>query len=158
MIMKTTDAVVARPTPSAPPRVSKPMWTEMSGITKPNTTPLAIEYMRSQLCQKSRAPYRNDSCPRPIVNLAATIPAPTPTRSARPTSSGIARVHAIRRGAAITATGSRPSEYRASICSETFMVPSSAVIRAPTRPITTKAVITGPSSSTTLEVTTLPST
>ena len=60
------------------------------------------------------------------------------------------------RGAASTFTGSRPSEYRASICSETCIVPSSAVMRAPTRPITTTAVSTGPSSRITLEVTTLP--
>ena len=38
------------------------------------------------------------------------------------------------------------------------MVPSSAVMRAPTRPISTMAVSTGPSSSTTPAVTTLPST
>ncbi len=38
------------------------------------------------------------------------------------------------------------------------MVPISAVIRAPTRPISTIAVITGPSSRITPEVTTLPST
>ncbi len=43
MIMKTTAAVVARPTPSAPPRVPKPMWTEMSGMMKPKTNPLVIE-------------------------------------------------------------------------------------------------------------------
>ncbi len=36
------------------------------------------------------------------------------------------------------------------------MVPSSAVMRAPTRPMTTKAVMTGPSSRITLEATTLP--
>ena len=67
-------------------------------------------------------------------------------------------VPAMIRGAARTATGSRPSECRASICSETCMVPSSAVMRAPTRPMSTKEVITGPSSRTTLEATTLPST
>ena len=38
------------------------------------------------------------------------------------------------------------------------MVPSSAVMRAPTRPMSTNEVMTGPSSRTTLEVTTLPST
>jgi len=65
-------------------------------------------------------------------------------------------VPAMIRGAASTATGSRPSEWRASICSDTFMVPSSAVMRAPTRPMRTKAVMTGPSSRMMLEVTTLP--
>jgi hypothetical protein len=34
----------------------------------------------------------------------------------------------------------------ASICSVTFIVPSSAAIEAPTRPPTTSAVSTGPSS------------
>ena len=38
------------------------------------------------------------------------------------------------------------------------MVPSSAVMRAPTRPMNTMAVITGPSSSTTPLTTMLPST
>ena len=38
VLLKTTDEVVARPTPSAPPRVSKPMWTEMSGMTKPKAS------------------------------------------------------------------------------------------------------------------------
>ncbi len=70
----------------------------------------------------------------------------------------MAIVPAMIRGAASTATGSRPSECRASICSDTFMVPSSAVMRAPTRPMRTKDVITGPSSRTMLEVTTLPRT
>ena len=64
--------------------------------------------------------------------------------------------HDARRGQ--HATGSRPSEYSASICSDTFIVPSSAVMRAPTRPMSTIAVSTGPSSSTTLVVTTLPRT
>ena len=92
------------------------------------------------------------------MKRAAMMPAKTPIRLDSPTSSGIAIVQAMMRGAASTAIGSRPSECSASICSETFIVPSSAVIRAPTRPISTNAVITGPSSSTTLEATTLPST
>jgi hypothetical protein len=54
--------------------------------------------------------------------------------------------------------GSRPSASKASICSETFMVPSSAVMRAPTRPTRTMAVRTGPSSRTTDAVTTEPRT
>src|SRR5206468_906647 len=40
MIMTTTDVVVARPTPSAPPRVIRPMWTEMRGMAKPNASAL----------------------------------------------------------------------------------------------------------------------
>ena len=43
MIMKTTEAVVARPTPSAPPRVNSPMWTEMSGMMKPNISAFMSE-------------------------------------------------------------------------------------------------------------------
>ena len=42
-----------------------------------------------------------------------------------------------------------PIAASASICSVTFMVPSSAAIEAPTRPPTTSAVSTGPSSITT---------
>ena len=37
-VMNMTAWVVVRPTPSAPPLVLKPMWTEMSGITSPNTS------------------------------------------------------------------------------------------------------------------------
>ena len=37
------DPVVVRPTPSAPPRVRKPMWTEMSGMASPKTSALENE-------------------------------------------------------------------------------------------------------------------
>src|SRR4029079_6415183 len=86
------------------------------------------------------------------------MPAMTPIRLAMPTRAGVVSTPARMRGAASTATGSRPSECRASICSDTSMVPSSAVMRAPTRPMSTTAVSTGPSSRITLEVTPLPST
>lgn len=43
MIMKTTASVVVRPTPSAPPRVRKPMCSEMIGIRKPKAAPLTSE-------------------------------------------------------------------------------------------------------------------
>ena len=86
------------------------------------------------------------------------MPEKIPTTLAIETRSGVAIVPAMIRGAASTATGSRPSECRASICSETCIVPISAVIRAPTRPMRTKDVITGPSSRTTLDATTLPRT
>ena len=43
VLLKTTEVVVARPTPSAPPRVSNPMCTEITGMTKPKTRPLEIE-------------------------------------------------------------------------------------------------------------------
>jgi len=48
-----------------------------------------------------------------------------------------------------------PSVYRASICSVTFMVPSSAAIEAPTRPAP-RPRQTGPSSLTRERLTTVP--
>ena len=36
--MNITASVVVRPTPSAPPRVLNPMWTEIRGMLKPKTT------------------------------------------------------------------------------------------------------------------------
>ncbi len=68
------------------------------------------------------------------------------------------RIPATTLGAARISTGSRPTEYMASICSETSIVPISAVIRAPTRPTRTTAVSTGPISSTMLSTTMLPMT
>jgi hypothetical protein len=43
MIMKTTEDVVERPTPSAPPCVSRPMCTAITGITKPKASAFISE-------------------------------------------------------------------------------------------------------------------
>jgi hypothetical protein len=45
-------------------------------------------------------------------------------------------------------TGSLPSTLRASICCVTAIDPSSAAMPEPTRPVTIRAVSTGPSSRT----------
>ena len=54
---------------------------------------------------------------------------------------------ATRRGAMRKRNGLRSRTFMASNCSVTAMVPSSAVMAAPTRPATTRAVSTGPTSS-----------
>ena len=61
---------------------------------------------------------------------------------------GSIRVAATTRGRTSTRTGLTPIARIASICSVTFMLPSSAAMAAPTRPPTTSAVSTGPSSIT----------
>ena len=66
--------------------------------------------------------------------------------SAVPTRSGSIRMPAIRRGAIRYLKGLVESVARASICSVTRMVPSSAAIAAPMRPATIRPAITGPSS------------
>jgi len=56
-------------------------------------------------------------------------------------------IPAMKRGATRYWRGSTAMERMASICSVTRMVPNSAHIEAPTRPVTMKAVSTGPSST-----------
>ena len=58
-------------------------------------------------------------------------------------------VAATIRGTTRYRVGLIPIVSMASICSVTRMVPSSAAMEAPTRPPTTRAVSTGPSSITT---------
>ena len=73
-----------------------------------------------------------------------------PTAIATIVSSGTIVTPAMKRGTMRYATGSYASVSSASICSVTRIVPISAVIFAPTRPASTSAVSSGPSSSTML--------
>ena len=79
-----------------------------------------------------------------------------PITSASTTSSGRPISSAHMRGTTSLRIGSAPSERIASTCSETVMLPSSAVMPAPTRPPTMRAVSTGPSSRTSEKATTSP--
>ena len=69
-----------------------------------------------------------------------------PTTSARSVSTGMTRKSASMRGNTRKRSGPIPMVRRASISSETFIVPSSAAKAAPERPQTMMAVISGPSS------------
>ncbi len=66
------------------------------------------------------------------------------------------RIDAVTRGTIRYWTGSVPSAVSASICSVTRIVPSSAAIALPTRPVTMRAVRTGASSRVSERATTLP--
>ena len=79
-----------------------------------------------------------------------------PTTSASNASIGIVMMHASTRGTTSFLTGSAPSARIASSCSVTAMEPISAAIPAPTRPPTSSAVSTGPSSITKPRLTSLP--
>ncbi len=81
-----------------------------------------------------------------VAVIAVTIAVPTPTASARIVSTGSMTNAAISRGTTRYATGSYARVSRASICSVTRIVPISAVMRAPTRPVSTRPVSSGPSS------------
>src|SRR3990172_2123517 len=83
-------------------------------------------------------------------------PPRTPTRSAKTTSTGRTRVEATTRGTTRYLTGFVARVTSASICSVTFIVPSSAAIDAPTRPETMSPANTGPSSRVIESATTVP--
>ena len=72
------------------------------------------------------------------------------------TSIGSIAIAARTRGTIRYCTGSVPSEVKASICSVTRIVPSSAAMALPTRPVTMRAVSTGESSRVKESATTLP--
>src|SRR5512146_1471567 len=69
-----------------------------------------------------------------------------PRRSAKTTRTGRTNVEATTRGTTRYFAGFVASVTSASICSVTFMVPSSAAMAAPTRPETMSPANTGPSS------------
>ena len=69
---------------------------------------------------------------------------PTTTDSA--VSNGAEAKSARKRGITSVSTGCAARVRRASICSVTFIVPNSAVMEAPTRPVSIKAASTGPNS------------
>src|SRR5688572_5657981 len=71
-----------------------------------------------------------------------------PQMSAMVVSSGSARMHARMRVTARNLNESTATASSASICSVTFMAPSSAPMPAPTRPATSRAVMSGPVSRT----------
>jgi hypothetical protein len=75
-----------------------------------------------------------------------TMPPNTPSTSAMTVSSGNTSSAAITRGTMRRLMKFTPSVRSASICSVTFMEPSSAVIPDATLPPTRIAVSTGPSS------------
>ena len=79
-----------------------------------------------------------------------------PTKSAIAVISGSMNAVAIRRGVTSFCTGSVPSARMASICSVTFIEPSSLAIPDALRPATIKAVSTGPSSRTSVSDTSVP--
>ena len=75
--------------------------------------------------------------------------------SAQTVNSGSAITVATSLGTTRYRTGSTASVTRASSCSVTFIVPSSAAIAEPTRPATMSAAMTGPISRTTESATRL---
>ena len=77
-------------------------------------------------------------------------------KSAKMTNVGSMKRPATKRGMARNRTGSMARVSRASICSVTRIVPSSAAMDEPTRPATTRAVSAGPSSMKTALLTPVP--
>lgn len=75
-------------------------------------------------------------------------PPVNPTKSQTTVRTGIITNIAQKRGTASLRIGSMPNARRASICSDDFIEPISAVIPAATRAATIKPVSTGPSSRT----------
>ena len=90
------------------------------------------------------------------TNLAIMKPPTMPTKSAMMVSSGSMTAVAIRRGVTSFCIGSVPSARMASICSVTFMEPSSLAMPVELRPATMMAVSTGPSSRTRVSDTSVP--
>src|ERR1700691_966977 len=82
------------------------------------------------------------------ARVFATQPMKMPQKSAASVNNGSIKMHANTRVAARYLYGSTAEAVIASICSVTFMDPSSAPIPAPARPLTTNPVITGPLSLT----------
>ena len=72
-------------------------------------------------------------------------------------SSGMASTPARKRGASTRARGSMAISSIAAICSPAFISPISAVSEVPARPANSSAVTTGPSSRTSVRLTTRPS-
>jgi len=98
---------------------------------------LEKELGRNGLCERGGAP-----------------PITTPQKSAARVRSGSIRMQAATRVAARYLKGSTAEASIASICSVTFIDPSSAPMPAPTRPLTTRPVMTGPVSLTMEKTTT----
>ena len=78
------------------------------------------------------------------AKVLASQPVMMPQKSAARVSSGIMRMQATMRVKASSLYAFTPEASIASICSVTLMEPSSAPMPAPTRPQTTRAVMTGP--------------
>src|ERR1700722_3666537 len=78
------------------------------------------------------------------VTATATQPANTPQKSVTSVSSGSTTMQARTRVKASSLWGFTAEASMASICSVTFMDPSSAPMPAPTRPATTSPVTIGP--------------
>ncbi len=89
-------------------------------------------------------------CFEPMSSTQAAMPHPPtmPTKSEMMVSSGSMTAVAIMRGVTSFWMGSVPSARMASICSVTFMEPSSLAMPDALRPATISAVSTGPSSRT----------
>ena len=81
-------------------------------------------------------------------NLETNQPPNMPMKSARMVSSGSIKAVATMRGVTSFLIGSVPSARMASICSVTFMEPSSLAMPEELRPAIISAVNTGPSSRT----------
>src|ERR1700680_2379359 len=78
------------------------------------------------------------------ARVSATHPANMLQASATSVRSGKTRMHARMRVTANSLYGFTAEASMASICSVTFIEPSSAPMPAPTRPLTTNPVMTGP--------------
>jgi hypothetical protein len=85
-----------------------------------------------------------------------SIPPPTAITSMMTVSIGSMISAARNRGVTSFRTGSTPRVLRASICSVMRIEPSCAAIPEPARPVTMRAVRTGPSSRTALAPTSRP--
>ena len=91
-----------------------------------------------------------------MVLIAAIRPPMIPKQSAITTNKGNMTAAARILGNIKNETGSKESDSRASICSDTRIVPISAAMVAPIFPVITNAVIIGANSMRTDSPTTLP--
>ena len=116
--------------------------------------PNTASHISNELC----IPLTNASDGIPAITDAPNIPPRIATRSPKMTSSGNINTPANTLGVIKNEIGSNANASSASICSVTRIVPSSAVMVAPTFPANTSAVNNGVNSNKTDLVTSAPTT
>jgi len=113
----------------------------------PKTNDLMRPMKGSSSLKNWRAPSKNSLALRNPPTWPVKMPVPIPTTQETTYSTGNMTTPASTRGRMRNPTELSPITSSASICSDTRIVPSSAAMRAPTRPARMKPAITTPSSS-----------
>src|SRR5271165_1138373 len=142
----TTARVVERPTCSAPPPVDRPSRQPTAVMVMPNIKALTRPVITSRRNNASSEALMYLIKVKSACATPKSEPPKTPMKLAQMVRHGSMTIMAINFGATRKWTGLMAMVSSASISSLTFMVPSSAATAEPERPITTMAVMSGPSS------------